>query len=56
MFHCRKKRKETRLGKYKEYFTELSLAAKVVMRGEKLVLPKALSTLKGMGSPRGSWL
>ena len=35
-------RKEDRMAKYKECFTELSCAAKVVMRGEKLVLPKAL--------------
>ena len=30
-------RKEARVDKYKECFTELSSAAKVVMRGEKLV-------------------
>ena len=34
-------RKEARVDKYKECFTELSSAAKVVMRGEKLVLSKA---------------
>jgi hypothetical protein len=35
-------RKDTRLGKYRKCFAELSLASKVVMGGEKLVLPKAL--------------
>ena len=35
-------RKEARVDKYRECFTELSTAAKMVMRGEKLVLPKAL--------------
>ena len=35
-------RKEARVDKYRECFTELSTAAKMVLRGEKLVLPKAL--------------
>ena len=35
-------RKEARVDKYRECFMELSTAAKMVVRGEKLVLPKAL--------------
>ena len=34
--------KKGTLRKYKECFTELSSASEVVIRGEKLVLPKAL--------------